>query len=73
MLTALLSLSPFVFLAVTFVMTYLFGYQRGVEAERASASVWPRHPPFGATGRTTQDYTALDDLLGEVTSAKENR
>jgi hypothetical protein len=71
MLTALLSLSPFVFLAVTFVAAYLFGYQRGVEAERAGASVWPRHPV--ATGRTTQDYTALDDLLGEVTSAKENR
>ncbi len=72
MLTALLSLSPFVFLAVTFVMAYLFGYQRGVADERASASVWPRHP-VGATGRTTQDYAALDDLLGEVTSDKENR
>lgn len=34
MLTALLSLFPFVFLAVTFVMTYLFGYQRGVAAAK---------------------------------------
>ncbi len=72
MLTALLSLFPFVFLAVTFVATYLLGYQRGVEAERAcpDATVWPRHPVVGGGA---PDYAALDDLLGEVTSAKENR
>jgi hypothetical protein len=72
MLTALLSLFPFVFLAVTFVATYLFGYQRGVEAERADATVW-QMPTAVRERILAQQHTALDDLLGEVTSAKENR
>jgi hypothetical protein len=72
MLTALLSLSPFVFLAVTFVTAYLFGYQRGVEAERAGASVW-QMPTAVRERILAQQHATLDDLLGEVTSAKENR